>query len=88
MRKCPVVQLKLQGKELFPFFFRIGVADGYAYYEVEKVFKTRVRLKWRKDLCLDGYSDHHFCGGGSFSRADVERYISYEEGMAKIFSKK
>ncbi len=68
--------------------FRIGVADGYAYYEISKVYKTKVHLKWRKDLCLDGYSDHHFCGGGSFSRSDVERYISFEEGMKKIFSKK
>lgn len=66
--------------------FSIGVADGFAYYEVSKIFKTRVHLIWRKDLCPDNYSDHHFRDGGSFDRWEVEEYINRTDALAKIFS--
>ena len=52
--------------------FSIGVADGSAYYEITKIFKARVHLKWRRELCPDHYMDHHFCQGGSFEKWDVE----------------
>ena len=67
--------------------FSIGVADGTCYYEVVKMFKTKVHIKLRGDLCLDGYCDHHFCGGGSFDRAEVERYIAMRDAMAAILNK-
>ena len=67
--------------------FDIVVADGYAYYEISKVFKTKVHLKWRRDLCPDRYMDHHFRDGGSFDRQDVEGYIERQEAMFKIFAK-
>lgn len=68
--------------------FHIGVADGYAYYEVSKIFKTKVRLIWRRDLCPDRYADHHFQGGGSFDRGEVERYVLMQDSINKLFGKK
>ena len=65
--------------------FSISVADGYAYYEISKIFKTRVHLKWRRDLCPDHYSDHHFGHGGSFDRQDVERYVIMGDSLTKLF---
>ena len=68
--------------------FTIGVADGAAYYQISKVFKTRVHLIWRYDLCPDRYSDHYFRGGGSVPREEVERHINLADGMRKIFVKR
>jgi len=60
--------------------FSISVADGEAWYQITKILKTKVQLKWRKDLCPDQYADHHFFHGGSFDKNDVERYIHIQDG--------
>lgn len=68
--------------------FSIGVADGHAYYEIVKILKTSVRIICRDDLCPDKWQDHHFGGGGTFSKRDVARYVGFEDGMRKIFGTK
>ena len=67
--------------------FTMYVADGQCWYEVVKVFKTKIHLKLRGDLCLDGYCDHHFRGGGSFARWEVEEKIDMRDAMAAILNK-
>lgn len=67
--------------------FKIGVADGYACYVVVKTRSRLCDIEWR-GFCLDRYHDHHFGSGGRFKSSDVLRYIKYEDGMRKLFSKK
>lgn len=55
--------------------FNIGVADGYAWYVVTKVNKKTCKIEWRC-FCPDGYTDHHFRGGGKFPIEEIERYVS------------
>jgi len=64
--------------------FEIGVADGYAYYEVTKVYKTKVHIKCRLDLCPDKWTAYPFGEGGSFPRYMVEDLIIGQEKWAKI----
>ena len=68
--------------------FRLGVADGYAYYEVTKVYKTKVHIKCRLDLCPDKWTAYPFGEGGSFPRYMVEDLIIAEEKWAKILGAK
>jgi len=75
-----------KAKSLVGRKFGIPVADGKAWYQVVKESKTRLTIQ----LCTglgDDYADHHFRGGGSFSRVDVMRYINFEEGMRKLFGR-
>lgn len=67
--------------------FSMSVADGYAYYEIIKMFKTKIHIKCRMDLCPDHYTAYPFGDGGSFSRSMVEPLIIAEDSMAKIFAK-
>jgi hypothetical protein len=67
--------------------FSLGVADGNAYYEVVKVFKTKVRIKWRKLLCPDHYSDRVLGHGGSFDKHIIEGLVSQADCMRRMFSK-
>jgi hypothetical protein len=66
--------------------FSVGVADGYAYYEIVKINKRTVQLRWRKDLCLDEYMDRILGEGGSFSRNIIESIIVGEDKLAEIFA--
>ena len=67
--------------------FQIGVADGYAYYEVVKVNKRTVKIKWRKDLCCDEYQYYGWGTGGSFPISLIEPLILGEERLAEMFAK-
>ena len=67
---------------------RIGVADGYAWYQVVKVNKKTVRIKWRKDLCCDEYQYYGWGVGGSFPISLIEPLILGEERLAELFAKK
>lgn len=64
--------------------FRIGVADGYAYYVVTKVNKKTCTVEWR-GFSGDRWQDHHFGLGGKFPISDVARYVRFTDGMAKLF---
>jgi len=64
--------------------FTMSVADGYAYYEVVKINKTTVRIKWRKELCPDHYSDMILGHGGSFQKRIIEPIINMQDGWKKI----
>jgi len=68
--------------------FFIPVADGEAYYEVIKVFKTTVHIKRRPDLCLDDYQDWMLGEGGSFSRNKIEPVIVAQEQLSKTLVNK
>lgn len=67
--------------------FRTQVADGYAYYEVVKINKRTVRIKWREDLCADKWQDQILGAGGSFATNVIEPLILREEALDRIFSK-
>jgi hypothetical protein len=66
--------------------FKINVADGYAYYEIVRVNKKSVNIKWRKDLCLDEYQYYAWGAGGTFERDLIEHLIVSDERMAEILS--
>lgn len=68
--------------------FRLPHADGYAFYEVVKINKTTVRVKWRPDLCPDKWMDNILGEGGSFPIRTIEPIILREEGIAKLFATK
>ncbi len=61
--------------------FQIGVADGYAYYEVVRVYKNTVRIKWRKDLSLDEYC---YFGWGAGGLVDIRLIDQRVRGMDNI----
>ncbi len=64
--------------------FRVGVADGSAYYVVTKVARVNCDVEWR-GFCPDRYRDHHFMWGGSFPKRDVERYLHFGRVESEIF---
>lgn len=64
--------------------FSIGVADGYAYYEVVRVNKKTVRIKWRKDLCLDEYCYYGWGGGGTFDKELIEHKVVCQDSLAML----
>lgn len=67
--------------------FQIGVADGYAYYEVVKVNKKTVKIKWKKDLCCDEYQYYGWGVGGSFPISLIEPLVIGAENIAAMFKK-
>jgi hypothetical protein len=66
--------------------FRLGVGDGYAYYVVTRVGKTKTRVEWR-GFCMDRWQDYHFGLGGSFPTEDVERYVRLEDSRRQLWRK-
>jgi len=68
--------------------FSTNVADGAAYYQIEKLYKNLVQLVWRWELSLDKYADRHFGKGGIFSKSDVEKYVSQEDTLKRVFGGK
>lgn len=68
--------------------FRLPVGDGYAYYQIEKINKTTVRVKWRPDLDPDEWMDRVLGDGGSFPKKIIEPIIEGEEALYEIFGKK
>lgn len=68
--------------------FQIPVADGKAVYQVETINKRTVKVKWRKDLSLDGYSDLMLGSGGTVPKVTIESLIKREEVLAELFSPK
>lgn len=64
--------------------FRIGVADGYAYYVVTSVMEPLCYVEWR-GFQSDRYYDHHFGAGGQFMTEDVIRYVNSERRLRAIF---
>ena len=67
--------------DALPDGFQVGkiietpVADNYAYYEITKVNKNTVRLKWREDLSLDGYMDGILFTGGKIDKNRIEHLV-------------
>ena len=64
--------------------FNIGVADGYSYYEIVKVNKTTVRIKWREDLCCDKYQYYAWGEGCNVPIHLVEHLITAAENLTRI----
>jgi len=67
--------------------FRIQVADGFAYYEITKVNKLTVIIKWREDLSLDSYQDRVLGVGGKIDKNRIENIVIWQEKWNKIRSK-
>ena len=67
--------------------FGIGVADGYAYYEVVRVNKKTVRIKWREDITLDSYQYFAWGTGCSVPAHLVASLIGHEEIIAAYTNK-
>ncbi len=68
--------------------FEIQVDDGYSWYEIVKINKNTVRIKWRSDITLDGYQDWYLGIGGSFSKNKIENVINHRDAINRIFAKK
>lgn len=68
--------------------FRVRVADGYSFYEITDIKKDTVKIKWRKDLCIDNYMDSVLYNGGYFPKNSIERLMKWEDEMSKIFGRK
>jgi hypothetical protein len=68
--------------------FRIGVADGYAYYVITQVNKKTCSVEWRGYYNMDRYIDHYFGWGRTVPLKDVERYVGYGDALKVIFGKK
>ena len=84
--KAEMAKSKAQGPGMVVGkIFNIGVADGYAYYEVVRVNKKTVRIKWRKDLCLDEYCYYGWGEGGSFDKALIEHKIIGQDNLVMLF---
>lgn len=66
--------------------FSVGVADGNAWYVVTKVSGKSCTIEWR-GFCLDRYMDHYLGYGGFYPVSKIKRYVDFEEGMAKLFSR-
>jgi|WetSurMetagenome_2_1015567.scaffolds.fasta_scaffold158759_2 hypothetical protein len=60
-------------------YFRVPCADGYAVYQIISETRTRVILQPVTGIG-DDWQDHHFGGGGSFSKPDILRYLKQEDG--------
>jgi hypothetical protein len=59
--------------------FGISVADGKAWYEIVKIGKKTVKVKWRKDLTLDGYKDWNLGEGGTVKISVVSPIINWDD---------
>jgi hypothetical protein len=67
--------------------FSTQVADGYAYYEIVRINKKTVRLKWRKELSPDGWNDAVLGQGGSFPKSSIHNIISQADVWKRILEK-
>ena len=73
--------------------FSVLVADGKAFYEVVDCTETTatVSLIWPDDPAddelIDMYVDPFIGSYGTFDRERIEKMTSYDDNLAKIFSK-
>ena len=56
--------------------FQVGVADGYAYYFVVSVSKSKATIEWR-GYSADRYVDNTFGFGGTFPLKCIEPHVSF-----------
>lgn len=67
--------------------FGIPVADGAAHYEITKINKRTVRVKWREDLSLDDYKDM-ICGDiATIPKDRIEVTVRLDDAMREIPTK-
>ena len=67
--------------------FNVAVADGLAHYEIIRVNKKTVRVKWREDLATDGYKDWNLGDEGTIEISIVEPRLAYQEKLEEIIKK-
>jgi hypothetical protein len=67
-------------------YFRINVADGWAYYMVTAIDRSHgeCTVEWRGFGGGDRYHDHHFRGGGTFDLQDVKQYVTRDQAWNKM----
>jgi hypothetical protein len=67
-------------------YFRINVADGWAYYMVISIDRSHgeCTVEWRGFGGGDRYTDHHFQMGGTFDLQDVKRYVVRDQAWNKM----
>ena len=81
--KAQAVAAKVQG--VVPgAMFRLGVADGLAFYVVVSVRGSKAEVEWR-GFGADRYFDHHFKMGGTFSVKELGEYVLREQKMREVF---
>ena len=68
--------------------FRVPAADGYAVYEITGIGRSTVKIKWREDLCPDGYVDMVLDEGGTFSMKPILRIVAREDSLRKYLTRK
>jgi len=67
--------------------FSMPVADGKAFYVITKVNKKTCKVEWR-DFGADRYTDNILGWGGTFDKSIIERQLSWNDGLRKLFAKK
>jgi len=69
--------------------FRVGVADGYSYYEITRVNKKTVRVKWVSNKWLngDGYHSPILGDGGSFQTHIIDRLVDMADSNLRWYLK-
>jgi len=68
--------------------FSTRAGDGFAYYEIIKITKINVWIKWRNDLGIDVWQDSVLGQGGRFPRTSIEQIVLREEALAELFKGK
>lgn len=66
--------------------FRVGVADGYAIYEIVEIGNIVSKVKHRDDITKEYYSDAVDCDGNILT-TKLKEIIKWEEGLNKIFKR-
>ncbi|KKN55686.1 hypothetical protein LCGC14_0579880 [marine sediment metagenome] len=69
--------------------FQIGVGDGYAFYEVIRINKTTVSVKWVENEFLnpDEYMDFMIGGESTINKDKIQCIIECEEIRNNVLSK-
>lgn len=64
----------------------LAMGDGFAWYVVTKVGKTRVTVEWR-GFCPDRWTGQALGWGGTFDRKVMELLVSREDFLRELFNK-
>jgi hypothetical protein len=67
--------------------FTTPVGDGQAFYVVEEVKKTKVKVSWR-GFSGDRWVDRYLGYGGWADRRYVEGHVRWQDGWAKLMKQK
>ena len=75
-----------KGESLLYRYITRQVADGQAYYQIIRVTKTQVTLRWCEGVCPDGYIDDLLGKLITLQRYPIENLVKHRVAMGKFHS--